>query len=155
MGKPLAVKYHRDRLFSLKIEHHHHKTCIHMKMFTHLVHTKHIPDTHEILCQKLPSIMHCCCFNEDKLPFREEVKNTEVGHLFEHIMLEYLSYYKKLHHNSRKFFNGLTSWNFQKYGQRVFKIFIDVDFLDREIFNASLDDSISLFNTILYSVSSS
>jgi hypothetical protein len=52
--------------------------------------TSTIPATSLQLALHLPSIFGCNCFNDGNKSFGEECKNTELGHLFEHIMLEYL-----------------------------------------------------------------
>ncbi|KKR25220.1 MAG: hypothetical protein UT56_C0002G0034 [Candidatus Levybacteria bacterium GW2011_GWB1_39_7] len=55
-----------------------------------IIETDQLPKTFEILNKMLPSIFKSKCYNDKNLPFFIEVRSTEIGHLFEHIMLEYI-----------------------------------------------------------------
>src|SRR5258706_436221 len=77
-------------LFSLFVQKKKHTTRILMKLNTPIVNTRELPETYQLLETDLPSILRSQCFNELHLPFASEVKSTEIGHLFEHILLEYL-----------------------------------------------------------------
>src|SRR5688572_3051473 len=77
--------------YSFDVKQHANSAAITMTMLTSYVTTAHTPQALSILKRRLPSIMRSKCFNENNYKFSQEVKNTEIGHLFEHIILEYLS----------------------------------------------------------------
>src|SRR5690554_307945 len=66
--------------------------------------TAAFPHVVSILDQHIPSIFTGTCFNERNVPFREEVIDTELGHLFEHLVIEYLFL-----QNPEKTYRGLTT----------------------------------------------
>jgi len=135
-------------LFSLKIVHRRVSTYLSMKLFTEVINTKDLPNTKRILKTILPSIFYSKCFNERNLPFSREVKCTEIGHLFEHIMLEYLCRLKLSRGFKEVEFEGLTRWNWYKEEKGTFHITINSTIHDREIFFQALGKSIALINFI-------
>lgn len=128
-----------------------------MQLFTPVVNTCHMQHTYQTLKKLLPSILRAECFNDDNLPFYKEVRRTEIGHLFEHIMLEYLCIGKISQGHSCVAFEGLTKWNWKKDTRGTFHIYINVGYKDFEIFHEALGQSIQLLKTILrpFSVPSS
>src|SRR3989344_4488342 len=84
------VFHSRDAFFDLAIRHRRVQTMITMELSIPSVTTKDFPQTFAILQKRLPSVLQSQCFNEENIPFLLEVKTTEIGHLFEHILLEYL-----------------------------------------------------------------
>jgi hypothetical protein len=107
------------------------------------------PQVSDILTQHLPIIMTCDCYNEGDLPFCEEVKHTETGHLFEHILLEYLCQAKLAAGHDRAEFSGNTSWNWVKEKRGRFHITIGKESGDACFFNEALKQSLALLNRIL------
>lgn len=120
-----------------------------MTLLTNFVRTEVIPSTYSVLNKDLPSIFNSRCFNEKKLPFSKEVLNTEIGHLFEHILLEYLTMLKKIYDNKNISFSGTTSWNWTKDSFGIFHIKINTGRKDNKIFTQALELSLKLLNKIL------
>src|SRR5437868_15160394 len=83
--------------FKLSVKQKSSETYVKMVLFSPTVNTYMIPQTHKILLKFLPRIYLSKCFNEKGLSFSQEVKKTEIGHLFEHILLEYIFEQKSLH----------------------------------------------------------
>lgn len=133
----LAVKY------SKKI------TYIKMSLFTDFYHTNSLPQTTEILRQNLPSVLATQCFNEYNLPFKHEVKNTEIGHLFEHIILQYLCQEKIARGYKKASFRGVTKWNWKNEARGTFNIQIGLNPADIIYLDLALTKSIELLNKIL------
>jgi hypothetical protein len=77
-----------------------------------IVNTKDLPLTDSLLNEHLPSIFENECINDRNLSFREEVKATEIGHLFEHIVLEHLKIETETA-GKKADYSGSTSWNWE------------------------------------------
>src|SRR5579871_6993452 len=117
-------------LFSLRVMHKADHTLLVMKAFTKYVTTKEIPQTYHILKQELPHVLSSRCFNDQQLPFSEEVKATELGHLLEHILLQYLCQEKVAFGFEEATYNGITKWNWKRYPYGTFTITIDSGYED-------------------------
>jgi hypothetical protein len=142
------ASYAVDELFSLQVSHRMQSTLIIMKLFTPTVNTKDIPWTYSLLKQQLPSILSSKCFNEEQLPFAVEVRRTEIGHLFEHILLEYLCKEKLLKGYNRAMFSGNTKWNWERDPWGMFHIIINMHATDMDIFPPSLEKGVNLLRMI-------
>lgn len=138
-------------MFTISVSHKRHST--HLIMFLHIdiINTRSLPQTSSILKKYVPSVFHSKCFNYDNAPFSIESKRTEVGHLFEHILLEYLCLLKSDRGFKNPVHNGVTSWNWTKDKKGTFRITIDVGDNEREIFFNALQKSIEVTNRILSS----
>src|SRR5260221_1214377 len=88
--QPTEQKYIVEDLFSLAIIQKRTRTKITMDLLYNQINTKKIPLITDLLKENLPSVLATICYNDLNLPFHVEVLNTEIGHLFEHILLEYL-----------------------------------------------------------------
>lgn len=135
--------------FSLTIKHDFKQTIMVMDIYDSVVNTKHLPYTHSILKKELPSILFSKCFNDNKYSFNKEVKKTEIGHLFEHILLEYLCLIKRSYGIDNPIHNGVTEWNWQKDNHGVFHISVDSGIDNEEIFSKAIKLTIRLINKIL------
>ncbi len=140
--------------FSLKIAQKTLHSAIFMQLHTAVVTTRELPQTFGILKRNLPRVLKTECFNSRNLPFSVEVRNTEVGHLFEHIMLTHLCQFKLARGWEEAVFNGETVWNWKCESRGSFRIYIDVGLDDAFIFSKALDKSIYLLYSIFHSASS-
>ncbi len=122
-----------------------------MSMSTKVLHTSSLPHTSDILQKLLPSIFSSTCFNDNNNSFVDEVKNTEIGHLFEHILLEYLCMEKLNKGYSDATFKGVTNWNWKEEPLGTFHIIIDIAWEERNFVEPALEKSIELTNFILSS----
>src|SRR5258707_8329129 len=102
------MKYTIDNLFSLAITPKLTTTKIIMTMCNGKINTNTIPQTERILKKLLPTVLSTTCYNAENLPFAIEVRNTETGHLFEHILLEYLCQQKLAKGHNTATFSGTT-----------------------------------------------
>lgn len=146
--RKITRKYN-ENLFLLNINQGIKETGIKMKLFTNYVSTESLPNTYSTLQRFLPSILDSKCFNEENLTFDEEVRATEVGHLFEHILLEYLTKLKLFYDNEDISFSGTTSWDWTKDEQGIFHIKINAGVREAHIFEEALEKSIILINRII------
>jgi len=126
------------------------KFCgIDMLMKIPCINTRELPHTFQIIKRELPSLLVSTCFNEHNLPFKEEVKHTEIGHLFEHIVLEYLCLIKLADGHDTAVYNGVTSWNWVKETRGTFHIRIDVPFKDKKYLKQALEKTYTLMAKLL------
>ncbi|MDP3987685.1 MAG: hypothetical protein Q8P80_00915 [Candidatus Levybacteria bacterium] len=135
--------------FSLTINKKRLKTLITMRLHTNTINTSEIPYTTSILEKFLPNVLKSVCYNDEKLPFHEEVKRTEIGHLFEHILLEYLCRFKASKGFKNVEFSGVTNWNWEKHPRGTFHIRINAASEIKNIFPQALLESSNLLRIIM------
>lgn len=141
--------YTVENTFSLDILHKSRSARIKMMMLRDPINTADIPHTYQILKKLLPNVLTTECFNEQNLPFRQEVKNTEIGHLFEHILLEYMCQLKITRGYSSAVFAGRTRWNWERDPRGLFHISVNCPLRDHLILKDALHMSIALMRIIL------
>ena len=124
-------------------------TSILMECQDPIIETDQLPKTFEILNKMLPSIFKSKCYNDKNLPFFIEVRSTEIGHLFEHIMLEYICQIKIARGLKKASISGVTDWNWRKDLIGTFHITIRTGREDYEIFIEALKRSIELLEIIV------
>ena len=135
--------------FSLEVNSGGKKTDVVMHLTCKHVTTETLPRTYKVLKQVLPSIFKTTCFNDNEFSFATEVKNTEIGHLFEHIIITYLCEISIELENCNVIFNGETSWNWNKEPLGTYHITFNVGKKDTLLFLEALTLSISLIEFIL------
>lgn len=111
--------------------------------------TTHMPHVSTILQQELPTILRSRCFNEKNVPFYKEVVSTELGHLFEHILLEYLCMAKIKVGYKEAIFSGVTKWDWNKDPYGMFHIELDMQQEDVMFLRLALEQTVRLFEKIL------
>jgi len=111
--------------------------------------TTDLPWTIPVLEKLLPEVLASTCYNDSDLPFRIEVKNTETGHLFEHILLECLCQEKLSQGYKQVAFRGETSWNWKKENKGTFNITVEMKREDQALLPNALSRSINLFKLIV------
>ncbi len=111
--------------------------------------TQHMPYVGNILKKELPTILKSKCFNENNIPFYKEVLSTELGHLFEHILLEYLCIAKINTGFQEAIFSGMTRWDWNKDPYGTFRIEISLTEEDKVFLSTALNKAMMLFEKIL------
>lgn len=149
-----------SEFFNLAISRTTNNTNITLQLLTSTVNTRDLPMTKTILKKNLPSILRSECFNDNHYPFSVEVRCTEIGHLFEHVLLEYLCIEKIQHGCESATYSGMTSWNWREEPRGLFHITIDIGLEDALVFTNAITKTTNLLNLILqtnqnYTVSSS
>lgn len=138
-----------SKSYKLEVKNSQNGTYIKMIMLTNYFHTNSLPLTHKVLKKNLPGVLATKCFNDSGLPFDSEVKNTEIGHLFEHIILEYLCQRKIKNGYKSASFRGVTNWNWRQDVRGTYHIEIDVKPQDIIYFEYALEESVKLLDKIL------
>jgi len=75
--------------------------------FRHHLYSGQLPDLANSLLQMLPKLREHLCYNRNGLPFIEELHDTELGHVFEHVILEILR-------QRGLYLRGQTTWNWHR-----------------------------------------
>jgi hypothetical protein len=145
----LSSQYTIDNLFSLAVTQKITTTKIVMQSLNKHVTTASLPQTKNILQLYLPHVLKTECFNEQRLPFALEVKKTELGHLFEHILLEYLCEFKIAKGSRNAVFAGRTKWNWLKDPRGKFHIHLNCGQKDADILQPAVEKTIHLMKLIL------
>lgn len=144
-----TVEYTIEGLFSLHITFRTCSTKIILQSLNEYVNTGHLPFIDETLKKHLPTVLLTDCYNQDNLPFALEVKRTEIGHLFEHILLEYLCQLKIARGSQSAVFSGRTKWNWVKDPKGRFHIYLTCGKKDAAILPLALEKTINLMTIIL------
>ncbi len=146
MIKKLSYK---SSLFDLKIRQASKAAVIDMTVHGPTINTYDIPHTLNFLQEYYPRVLNTQCFNEKNLPFAVEVRQTEIGHLFEHILIDNLCALKIKNGAKSAVFNGITSWNWQKNPYGTFQIWIDTGNKDLELLIKGLKITIDLTKKLM------
>lgn len=149
LTQPTIQRYSVEKLFSLIIIQKKTKTQIIMDLLYTNLNTESIPFLVDHLEENLPSVLFATCYNDQGLPFNEEVRNTEIGHLFEHILLEYLCQHKLAKGAKRATYVGQTKWNWTRDPLGRFHIHLNCGSKDADIFPPALEKTVSLMKVIL------
>jgi hypothetical protein len=147
--QPEVQQYFVENLFSLAIKQKRTSTQITMDVLYNQLNTSEIPTLIDVLQENLPSVLWTTCYNDLDLPFNEEVRNTEIGHLFEHILLEYLCQQKIAKGARAATYVGRTRWNWHRDPLGRFHIHLTCGKKDADILPSAIENSVSLMKTIL------
>ncbi len=101
--------------------------------------------TLNFFARELKSILCSQCYNQDDLPFAQEICNTEIGHLVEHVLLEYLCEEKIKLGYSQAEYSGRTDWNWLVNPRGTFRIRIKISPDESDIFARALQQTVDLF----------
>lgn len=140
--------------FNLKIRQTKKATVIDMQLNTPVVNTSDMPHTFTFLETNYPSVLATECFNEKNLPFSIEVSATEIGHLFEHILIDRLCALKIKSGAKSAVYSGNTSWNWKLNPYGSFQIWIDIGKNDLAMLIEGLKTTISLTHELIQPSSS-
>lgn len=149
LSTPLSHEHIVENLFHLNITQKNSSTKIIMQLYGNTVNTSHIPSIVDLLNTNLPNVLLTKCFNDEDLPFHEEVRNTEIGHLFEHILLEYLCQLKIAKGFQRASYAGRTRWNWVRDPRGKFHIHLNCGIKDADILPVAIDKTVNLMKHIL------
>lgn len=142
---------YNSSLFQLTLYKSGKTSSITMQMNIPVFNTLAIPQTRGLLNQHLPTIYEHKCFNDQKLPFSKEVLRTEIGHLFEHVLIEYLYQLSISSGNLKITLSGETSWDWTKQSKGIFNITINHPNFTSDQLRMALSQAITLTEQILKS----
>lgn len=140
-------------LFSLVTKSYSNKTYVNMQVLCGIHTTKNLPHTRKTLKKMLPSIFYSTCYNDENLPFSREMQDTEIGHLYEHILLELLAMYKREKTRNIGNIQGITEWNWKNEPKGTFHIHISVGKKDEHLLFNSIKRANEIMEQILLSQS--
>lgn len=146
---PGLEKCYSGDTFEMSLAYGVKEIYLNMKVKNGVVNTSDLDSTLEILKLDLPSVLKTKCYNYRNLPFRREVVKTEVGHLFEHILLENLCLEKIKSGSRRAVFTGHTDWNWKTDERGIFHIYIGMKDCDICFVESALEKSLLLTEKIM------
>jgi hypothetical protein len=149
LPQPAAQEYVIDNFFSLDVIQKQTTTKIVMQLHYNQVNTRTIPTIIQLLEDHLPNVLFTQCFNDEGYPFHVEVKNTEIGHLFEHILLEYLCQLKIAKGAISASYSGRTKWNWIRDPRGKFHIHLTCGMKDADILPTAIEKTVTLMKVIL------
>lgn len=120
-----------------------------IQFFTNYYTTKSVPATVSLLEVMLPRIFSHKCFNDLNQNFKKEAQCTELGHLFEHILLEFLCMNKYQEGQSISTLKGLTEWNWKQDPKGIFHIHLNSIGTDEHLLKKALTQTSDLMNTLM------
>lgn len=147
----LYKQFQKTDSYTIKTKYKKSSTKIILDLHNGMLNTRELPNTSYLLNKSLPSIFQSTCFNENNYPFKKEVKDTELGHLFEHILIENLCLIKVAKGYDDVEYSGITKWNWLVYPKGTFLITVNSGLKDRELFEEAMFKSTNLFDAILNS----
>lgn len=136
-------------LFNLRLRQTKRATVIDMQLNIPFVNTSDIPGTFSFLQTNYPSVLETQCFNDNNLPFSVEVNATEIGHLFEHILIDELCALKIKSGARSAVYSGNTSWNWKLNPYGSFQIWIDIGKNDLPMLLEALKTTIDLSQQLI------
>lgn len=137
------------QLCSLSITHRKEHTDILMQLFSEHVTTKTLPQTLSYLKKLAPSVLRTTCHNDLHLPFRKEVTDTEIGHLFEHLILDYCSQHSE---DSTRTYYGLTEWDWHVDKRGTFCISVSLGETEQDLLYRAIAHSHTVLEKLFSSV---
>lgn len=96
------------------------------------VSTKNMPEITSFLHRHAPEVLCTECFNDHNVPFSEEVKNTELGHLFEHLVLADLCAAVSKARGEYTV-SAVTDWDWDQNPRGSFSLTFDIDVSDSSL----------------------
>jgi len=124
-------------------------TIIKMVSNTSKFYSSDYKKTSGLLWQELPEIFTCKCFNGFHRSFFEEVRDTEMAHLFEHIFIQYFCNVKSATAEVECECSGETVWNWDQDVPGTFFITIDVGSEELDNISKALAKTMVLFEKIV------
>jgi hypothetical protein len=140
-----------NSLYTLKTQKSTDAISLSMKIDTNScpsMYTRDFPHTTKVLQQYYPDVFYTSCFNQKNLPFAEEVKDTELAHLFEHILIQKMTDFSR-HESGIIIYDGWTTWDWYENEVGTFNITISSINMDVSNFYKAIEPSIALFNKII------
>lgn len=110
--------------------------------------TKSLTNLIPLLETKLPTIFKNKCYNDGHLSFREEVTATEIGHLFEHILMEYFCIEHECCSTLPIRIKGLTTWDWYTNPIGTFTIELTSNEISMNTFIRSLNQTIAFMDLL-------
>jgi hypothetical protein len=126
MPKTQKLSTIQNKICQLCVSHHLFSSQIEMTMLSCHHTTASLPHTLQALQLLAPSVLGTTCHNDHHLPFVKEVTDTEMGHLFEHLILDYLAHSEPANLKTDRIYKGVTEWNWNVNPMGTFSITISV-----------------------------
>jgi len=137
--------------FSLVVEVNNATTEILFMIDPKKLHTGNCTNTIEILTTSIPEVLENKCYNSKNLPFSEEVLNTPIAHLFEHVLLQSLFNERKSASNMVLIYRGSTKWNWKNELIGTYHIRINANIRDMDIIRSAVENTVNVTHAVIAS----
>lgn len=121
------------------------ETVILLHVPPHIRNTKQIAGFSDRCLSHHPHLKFHLCDNDKCQSFPEELKETELAHVFEHVLLDLIGEKDK----EIRRIKGYTSWDWRKSERNTYEIHLH--YTEKEIMSEALTDAISSFGQIFNS----
>ncbi len=119
------------------------KTYVNLSVFPEFNRTSQIPGIGDFLFQKLPGLREHKCFNEEGLTFPEEVKRTELAHVFEHVVIELIL----LKDPAAGEIIGWTTWDWKIQPRWSYEV--EIDYANVGLIMEAIEDALAILSGIV------
>lgn len=140
--------HYQARTLNIALKPDRSKVIMSVRVPEELVATDVLPHTLTFLETHCSSVLCTKCFNPGKLSFREEVTDTELAHLFEHIILDLLVQVKVNLGAEDACFSGETRWDWRIDPVGTFEIELGVPKKDQYLLDLVLPRAIELIEEL-------
>jgi len=113
----------------------------------YLTNTCQIPGIKKSVLEAFPSIQHHHCHNDNGFSFEDELDNTELAHLLEHILIELIS---EKDINSDNII-GWTKWNWKINPYWHYEI--EIGYPNKTVFLSALSETFKFMESLVSEVS--
>ncbi len=136
---------------SLSFDYQPEQTIIDMALTIPHVTTATMPQTFLFLEKFAPTVLLTTCHNDLDLSFAEEVKDTELGHLFEHLVLDHLARHDRSDSVMPRIYTGTTDWNWYINPRGTFSITLSVGENEKHRLSEAIDWACAILERIIFS----
>lgn len=138
-----------SNFFDYQYTHTSELTLIKIRFNLPFFNTDSIPQTFSFLQQQFPGVLTTKCFNKTGLPFTQEVTATELGHLFEHILIRKIYDLKKISGEDNFIVEARTDWDWKKEEKGIFNIFVKWGAWNFALFDQAIEETSLLCENLL------
>lgn len=133
--------------FSFTVTHRQKSVVLSMQVHNGQHNTDCFCDVVGFLRKQAPDVLETTCFNPNNLPFCKEVEKTELGHLFEHVLITFLCDEAIKNGAKAVEYDAVTEWNWLKNPVGSFEIEIKA-VLDDALLLPALEKTTSLVSQL-------
>lgn len=117
--------YFTNTYFRVDVEFQKGSVVMMLEVDESMCHTDCFADVLPFLHAHIPDILHTKCYNPNHLSFKEEVLNTEFGHLFEHMLITLLCEETIKAGGKQAHYRASTAWDWRTNPRGTFEITIN------------------------------
>ncbi len=117
---------------------------VRVRVSNHLLKTSQIEGFADYLLEELPGLSNHHCHNYNNQPFTQELKDTELAHVLEHVLIELIT----LKDKSIRNLAGSTAWNWRESPRGTYDV--EIACTNKYVVKETLAQSIALIASIAH-----